>query len=84
MRPAGCPSCLERDQVIAALQQRVTDLEARLRDLEDQLRRNAANSSLPPSANPPQAPQPVVKQPTGNKPEKMVSVVMPHSRHPRA
>jgi len=68
MEPARCPGCQERDQVIAALQQRVTDLETRLRDLEDQLRRHAGNSSVPPSANPPQAPKPVVKRPTGKKP----------------
>src|SRR5215213_660178 len=79
MRPAGCPGCVERDQVIAALQQRLTDLEARLRDLEDQLRRNAANSSMPPSANPPQAPKPVVKQPTGKRPGGQPG----HPHHPR-
>jgi transposase len=67
MRPPSCAGCLERDEVIAALQQRVTDLEARLRDLEAQLRRNATNSSVPPSANPPRAPKPVVKKATGRR-----------------
>src|SRR5215210_5118012 len=67
MRPPVCPGCLERDARIAALQQQVAALEARLRDLEDRLGRNAANSSLPPSANPPAAPPPVVKKRTGRK-----------------
>jgi transposase len=50
------------------LQQRVAELEARLRELEARLNTNASNSSVPPSANPPQAPVPVRKQPTGKKP----------------
>jgi transposase len=44
---------------------RIAELEVRLRELE---RRNASNSSLPPSANPPNAPAPVRKKPTGRKP----------------
>jgi transposase len=47
---------------------RIAELEARLRELESQLGRNASNSSIPPSANPPQAPPPVCKKPTGRKP----------------
>jgi transposase len=43
-------------------------LEAIVRDLQAQLGRHAANSSLPPSANPPAAPKPVVKEPTGRAP----------------
>jgi len=54
--------------MIAALQQQLAALEARVRDLEECLDRNSSNSSLPPSANPPAAPAPVVKQPTGRKP----------------
>ena len=42
-------------------------LEARVRDLEGQLGRNASNSSLPPSANPPGAPKLPPKKPTGRK-----------------
>jgi transposase len=53
-----CPGCRERDARIAELERRLAELEARLGT-------NAANSSLPPSANPPDAPKPVVKQPTG-------------------
>jgi transposase len=48
-------------QVIAQLQERVGDLEARLNA-------NASNSSLPPSANPPGAPKPVVKQKSRRRP----------------
>jgi hypothetical protein len=51
--------------VIAALQQRVDELERQLKDLQARLGVNASNSSLPPSANPPQAPPPVVKKRTG-------------------
>ena len=47
--------------VVAQLQERVRELEARLGQ-------NSSNSSIPPSANPPQAPPPVVKKPTGRKP----------------
>jgi transposase len=59
---------LQRDARIAALAQRVAELEALVRDLTARLGANAANSSLPPSANPPQAPKPVVKAPTGKQP----------------
>ena len=68
MATVSCPGCLERDARIAALEQRVAELEAMVRDLTARLRTNANNSSLPPSANPPQAPKPVVKTPTGKKP----------------
>ena len=62
-----CPGCQQRDETIAELRLRLTTLEARVRDLEDQLRRNATNSSLPPSANPPGAPKLPPKKPTGRK-----------------
>lgn len=60
MSAPSCPGCRERDERLAAL-------EARVRELEARLGRNASNSSLPPSANPPQAPAPVVKPPSGKK-----------------
>jgi transposase len=50
------------------LLERIAHLEARIRELEAQLNRNASNSSVPPSQNPPQAPKPVTKKPTGRKP----------------
>src|ERR1700758_4165101 len=68
MSEPSCPGCAQRDVLIAALQQRVTDLERQLQDLQARLGTNASNSSLPPSANPPQAPPPVRKKPTGRKP----------------
>ena len=68
MAEPSCPGCRERDALVAALQGRLTALEARVRELEARLGRNASNSSLPPSANPPSAPAPVVKRPTGRGP----------------
>jgi transposase len=46
----------------------VTELAARIRELEARLGQNSSNSSIPPSSNPPQAPPPVRKKPTGRKP----------------
>jgi transposase len=68
MEASTCPGCRQRDEIIARLQQQLATLTERVRTLEEQLNRNASNSSLPPSANPPQAPKPVVKQPSGKKP----------------
>jgi transposase len=68
MATVSCPGCLRRDERIAALERRVAELEALVRDLTARLGANASNSSTPPSANPPQAPKPVAKTPTGNKP----------------
>ena len=65
MDAAGCSGCDERDQRIAALEKRVEQLEAKIRQL---LGRNSSNSSTPPSANPPGAPKPTTKKPTGRKP----------------
>src|SRR5262245_33399157 len=65
MAAPPCPGCRQRDETIAELRLRLTALEARVRDLEDQLGRNATNSSLPPSANPPGAPKLPLKKPTG-------------------
>jgi transposase len=67
MSEPSCPGCTQRDVAIAALQQRIADLEAQVRDLQARLGTNASNSSLPPSANPPAAPPPVVKKPTGRQ-----------------
>lgn len=53
-----CPQCLQLLERIAALEQQVRDLQARLGQ-------NATNSSVPPSANPPDAPRPVIKKSTG-------------------
>jgi transposase len=68
MATVTCPGCLERDQRIAALERRVVELEALVRDLNARLGTNASNSGLPPSANPPGAPKPVTKKPTGKRP----------------
>ncbi|HTU22606.1 MAG TPA: IS66 family transposase [Gemmataceae bacterium] len=67
MEASSCPGCRQRDEIIARLQQQLATLTKRVRCLEEQLGKNASNSSLPPSANPPQAPKPVVKQPSGKK-----------------
>jgi transposase len=63
----SCPGCLERDQRIAALERRLAELEATVRELTARLGTNATNSGTPPSANPPGAPKPVVKKPTGKR-----------------
>src|SRR5947209_8383091 len=68
MATVTCPGCLERDRRIAALETRVAELEALVRELTARLGTNAPNSSTPPSANPPNAPKPVAKAPTGKKP----------------
>jgi transposase len=68
MDASSCPGCRQRDEIIARLQQQLATLTERVRTLEEQLGKNASNSSLPPSANPPQAPKPVVKQPSDKKP----------------
>jgi transposase len=68
MDAVTCPGCLERDERIAALERRVAELEALVRDLTARLGTNASNSSTPPSANPLDAPKPVTKTATGKKP----------------
>jgi transposase len=68
MERVTCPGCLERDERIAALERRVAELEALVRDLTARLGTNATNSGTPPSANPPNAPKPVTKKPTGKAP----------------
>src|SRR5579859_7019854 len=68
MDEPSCSGCRQREEIIARLQQQLATLSDRVRVLEEQLAKNASNSSLPPSANPPQAPKPVVKQPSGKKP----------------
>jgi transposase len=68
MERVTCPGCLERDERIAALERRVAELEALVRDLTARLNTNATNSGTPPSANPPNAPRPVTKKRTGKPP----------------
>src|SRR5438874_2584787 len=58
MATVTCPGCQERDERIAALERRVAELEATVRDLTARLGTNATNSGTPPSANPPGAPKP--------------------------
>ena len=63
-----CPGCRERDLRIAALERRVAELEALVRDLTTRLGINATNSGTPPSANPLGAPKPVVKKKSKRRP----------------
>jgi transposase len=64
MDAPSCPGCRQRDETIAELRQRLADLEQRVQQLQDQLGKNASNSSIPPSANPLDAPKPVAKKPS--------------------
>lgn len=64
MEAPQCPGCRERDARIAALEKRVAELEAKLQEL---LKRNSSNSSMPPSANPLGAPPPVTKKKSKRK-----------------
>ena len=63
-----CPGCRERDARIAALEQRVAELESLVRDLLTRLGAHSGNSSLPPSANPLGAPKPVIKKKSNRRP----------------
>jgi transposase len=64
MDAVSCPGCRQRDDTIAELRQRLADLEQRVQQLQEQLGKNASNSSIPPSANPLDAPKPVAKKPS--------------------
>src|SRR5712692_6715807 len=68
MEVPACPGCRERDARIAALEGRVAELEAIVRDLTARLGTNSSNSSVPPSANPLGAAKPVVKKKSNRKP----------------
>lgn len=56
-----CPGCKERDERIAALERRLAEALKRIAALEERLKTNSSNSSLPPSANPLGQRPPVVK-----------------------
>jgi transposase len=58
----------ERDALIAKLQARNEELEARVRELEEKLGTNSRNSSKPPSSDPPSKPPKTRKPPSGRKP----------------
>jgi transposase len=58
---ARCSNCARLERQVAALEERLAEMERRLN-------RNSGNSSVPPAANPPWAPRPGVRKPTGNKP----------------
>lgn len=67
-----CPGCRKRDEIIARLQEQLATLEQRVCTREEQLGKNASNSSLSPFANPPQAPKPVVRKPTPDLLDKLI------------
>jgi transposase len=62
-----CPNCARLQRELDAALARIAVLEAQVKELIEQLKRNSSNSSTPPSANPLNAPKPVVKPPTGRK-----------------
>jgi transposase len=61
--PSPTPTCSE----CVRLRERIAELEAIVRELQERLNRNSSNSSIPPSANPLGAPKPAVKPRTGRK-----------------
>jgi hypothetical protein len=63
-----CPGCQERDELIAALERHVAELEATAQDRTARLGSNATNSGTPPSANPPGTPKAVTKTRTARGP----------------
>lgn len=63
-----CRGCRERDARIAELEKQLAALQAQNGELGERARRNACNSSIPPSTNPPDAPKPTAKKPTGRQP----------------
>jgi transposase len=67
METPTCPGCRERDARIVALEQRVAELEAQLREVMARLGNNSSNSGIPPSANPLDAPKPVKKRKSGRQ-----------------
>ena len=62
-----CPDCVRLRRELDIALARIAALEAQVKELLEQLRRNSSNSSIPPSANPLNAPKPVPKLPTGRK-----------------
>jgi transposase len=72
MGTPSCTGCRQRDQTIAVLRQRLHAAQARIRQLEAKLGRNATNSSVPPSANPPGvpklSPKKATRHPSGGHP----------------
>src|ERR1019366_3941308 len=62
-----CPGCRQRHARITELQQQVATLQAQIHKFTGRARRDAYNSSLPPSTNPPDAPKPTATNPTGRK-----------------
>src|SRR5262245_6728702 len=63
-----CQGCRERDAVIAALQQQINALTARVQELEARLNQNSSNSSRPPSTDLPGTARPATKKPSGRAP----------------
>ena len=56
-----CPNC-------AKLEKKRAEMEARIADLESQLKTNSSNSSKPPSSDPPWQPPASTHKPSGKKP----------------
>lgn len=68
MAASSCPRCAQLEVRVADLEETVRRQQATIDDLMARLGQNASNSSIPPSANPLHAPKPVVKKKSKRKP----------------
>ena len=64
----SCPNCARLEKLVVEMAATIVRLEARIADLEAQLKTNSSNSSKPPSSDPPWQPPPSSHKPSGKKP----------------
>ena len=80
MSPPRPRTLEEALQVIGFLVERITELEAKVAALEEQLRQSSQNSARPPSSDPPTVERPPARPPSGRRPGAQPG----HEAHARA